>query len=135
MMNKNNKFVLAVDFDGTIVDHEYPNIGKLKPYAKEIINKLYKEGHTIIIWTCRSNAHKDFDDLNDMYYFLKSNKIKFHKINKNANCVKFGCFPKIYADYYIDDRNLLATDDWKLMYEIIQDKLKKRLREEKLCIK
>ena len=45
---------IAVDFDGTIVTHEYPNIGKPIPFAIETLKKLQQEGHhQLILWTCR----------------------------------------------------------------------------------
>lgn len=122
-MNENGKFVIAVDFDGTIVEQFYPEIGELKENAKKVINKLYDEGHTIIIWTCRCNAHDEIEDLTNMKYFLEFNGIKYHKINENADCVTFGCKPKIYADVYVDDRNLIHTDNWDLVYSLIQSKL------------
>lgn len=122
-MNENGKFVIAVDFDGTIVEQDYPGIGWLKPGVKKNINRLYDEGHTIIIWTCRSNADEEHRDLKDMKSFLDNNSIKYHKINENADCVTFGCKPKIYADVYIDDRNLIHTENWDLIYSLIQSKL------------
>jgi hypothetical protein len=115
-----NKLIIAIDFDGTIVDNIYPEIGKLKPMAKEIINKLYNDGHYIIIWTCRNNSHIEYDLLTDMKYFLEENDIKYHKINKNVDHIKSGDTPKIYADIYIDDRSLFYIDDWDIIYKELQ---------------
>ena len=44
---------IAVDFDGTIVEHRYPNIGKERPFAFDVLKKLQKEGHKLILWTAR----------------------------------------------------------------------------------
>jgi hypothetical protein len=104
--------VIAIDFDGTIVYNEYPEIGDLKFGAKKYINKLAKRGHEIIIWTCRSSA----DDLNSMYRFLIKNKIDFGRINRNSDVVTFGCKPKIYANVFIDDRNVFWVPCWWLIY-------------------
>lgn len=98
--------VLAIDFDGTIVDHKFPLIGELKPYAKEVINRLFDKGHEIIIWTCRSEPR----DIKNMKDFLDNNGIKYNRINENSRRVTFGCWPKIYANMYIDDRGFFFDE-------------------------
>ena len=50
----NGKLVIAIDFDGTIVEEGYPNIGAMRKGAYKYIRKLVNEGHFIIINTCRS---------------------------------------------------------------------------------
>jgi len=113
------KLIFAIDFDGTIVEHKYPDIGNILPKAKETINWLYDQGHTIIIWTCRYTR----EDLNSMEQFLNYNKIKFHKINENADEIQKGSFnptPKIYANIYLDDRGLMFIPDWKLIRAILE---------------
>lgn len=106
----NKKYIIAIDFDGTIVDHKYPEIGTLKPFAKETIQELCLEGHQIIIWTCRYIQK----DVKAMVDFLNENKIPYHAINKNSFYLKgFWPKPKIYADIYIDDRNIFCEKiDW-----------------------
>ena len=49
--------VLAIDFDGCIVEETYPEIGELRKDAKKIINQLVQDGHYIIIWTCRTGEY------------------------------------------------------------------------------
>ena len=44
---------IAVDFDGTIVEHKYPAIGKEKPFAIETLKQLADEGNKLILWTSR----------------------------------------------------------------------------------
>lgn len=109
--------VIAIDFDGTIVEHEYPAIGKLLPDAEEVINKLYDDGHYIIIWTCRS------DDLsiNQMIDFLNKEEIHYHKVNENApySLIHFSPAPKILAHVYIDDRMVGGLPEWKEIYRLI----------------
>lgn len=102
--------IFAIDFDGTIVEHKYPYIGELKDNAKNVINRLYFDGHKIIIWTCRYLKQ----DLEEMFLFLKSENINFHAINTNVLTIDFKPHPKIYADIYIDDRNLFIENniDW-----------------------
>jgi hypothetical protein len=112
--------IIAIDFDGTIVEQEYPKIGKLKKDAKTVINKLYKNGHKIIIWTCRSNGNETKDDLDQMLRFLDKQGILYHAANKNVPEAPFDCYPKIYADLYIDDRALGWRGwKWEDVYSIV----------------
>lgn len=111
--------ILAIDFDGTIVDHIYPEIGELKPNAKEIINRLHEEGHEIIIWTCRNGEHEV-----KVREFLDLNGIKFHTINEHLPRI-LDMFDndcrKIYGDIYIDDRMLGGLPPWERIYTMIQN--------------
>ena len=70
--------IIVIDFDGTIVEMGYPNIGELKPNARKVINRLYDEGHEIIINTCRAGTYEG-----DLYRFLYKEDIKYHYINSN----------------------------------------------------
>lgn len=111
------RVVIAIDADGTIFEHKYPNIGALKPNAVEVINGLSKE-YYIIIWTCRGGQ-----ELEAMRAFLDDNSICYDKINENApwSLLKFQPFPKVYADIYIDDRNLGGIpEDWLDIYKLIK---------------
>lgn len=100
------KKTLAIDFDGTIVEHAWPRIGALKKGAKEAITRLYSN-YTIIIWTARNNpslgdVHKS---LAEVEKFLKDNNIPFDHIDDGKN-------GKLVADYYIDDRAIEFRDNW-----------------------
>jgi hypothetical protein len=105
--------IIAIDFDGTIVEHRYPEIGPLRHMAKAVINELHRCGHTIIIWTCRDNG----DTIGAMRSFLEANEIPFYTVNANAPGLGFAPRPKIYADIYIDDRALGCPQDWAFIYE------------------
>lgn len=111
--------IIAVDFDGTLVESEYPKIGKFKKGAKETLAKLYNEGHHIIIWTCRSEKA-----LSACEQFLKRNNVKYHSINKsnleNLALHKWIDTRKVYADIYIDDKHIGFKVDWKKIYKEIQ---------------
>ena len=107
--------IIAIDFDETIVEHEFPGIGDLKPNAKKVINQLYQDGHCIIIWTCRYTEKS----LIDMKRFLYDNDIKYHKINENSQFLTFNPYPKIYADIYIDDKQLGGLPLWLSIYDDI----------------
>lgn len=117
--------IIAIDFDGTIVEHEFPMIGALKEDAKEIIQLLKKEGHQIIIWTCRTSQNV-FEKLEgakptifDVEKFLNENEIPFDTINHNVPGLGFCPYPKVYADFYIDDRNLGGFIPWKEAYDLL----------------
>lgn len=111
--------ILAVDFDGTVVENAYPLIGALKPNAKKIINQLFNEGHEIIINTCRAGIFEG-----NAYKFLTDNNIRYTFVNSNLPRLiqEFGqdC-RKISADIYIDDKSLgWSLNDWEDIYELIK---------------
>jgi histidinol phosphatase-like enzyme len=111
---------IALDFDGTIVEENYPNIGELRAEAKYYINKLYDDGFTIIINTCRSGVFAE-----NAKNFLIKNKIRFHYFNENDPVLikqySSDC-RKISADVYIDDRCLTGLPEWEEIYKILIDK-------------
>ena len=45
--------IIAVDFDGTIVEHAYPKIGKERPFATATLRQLLKDGHLLVLWSVR----------------------------------------------------------------------------------
>jgi hypothetical protein len=102
--------IFAIDFDGTIVDHEYPDIGNEKPDAFNVMRELQKVGHKIIIWTCRSGKH-----LEEMNQYFVTRGFKPDAVNANINNSGFDepAFPKVYADIYIDDRNFPPFVGWE----------------------
>ena len=105
--------IIAIDFDGTIVDHRFPEIGELKKGARETIYALIESGHEIIIWTCRTRPQH----IKPMLDFLNENGIPVMCVNQNVDRIPKGdCTPKIYADLYIDDRNLFHQDNWATIY-------------------
>lgn len=105
------KLTIAIDFDGVIATLAYPKIGKLRNGAKETINRWYKEGHTIIINSCRAgNMQKD------MVRFLVSNQILFSHVNANSQHLidLYGTdCRKISADIYFDDLNAGGFKNWR----------------------
>lgn len=103
----NKRKIIAVDFDGTIVEDNFPHIGKIK---QEVLNKIKKwkaEGHTIIIWTCRTGEFLD-----KAKKFLDKYNIPYDAINENCNN-PFGDKQnprKVYAHIYLDDKALNVED-------------------------
>ena len=91
----------AFDFDGTIVENTFPEIGKMQWPIINRMHKIWEDlSNIIIIWTCRSG-----DKLNQMRNFLLENQIPFDFINENP-FVDFGS-RKIFAHEYFDDRNVI----------------------------
>ena len=55
-MNFQDRLIIAVDFDGTIVEDAYPKIGKTRIFAFETLKRLQQDGHRLILWTYRSGC-------------------------------------------------------------------------------
>jgi len=108
--------IFAIDFDGTLVEHKYPEIGEEIPKAFECLKKLKKEGHKLILWTCRYDEG-DRKDLTEAVVFCKNKGIEFDAVNANIPGLSFNPYPKIYADIYIDDRALYCN--WEEISKII----------------
>jgi hydroxymethylpyrimidine pyrophosphatase-like HAD family hydrolase len=108
--------IIAVDFDGTIVEHRYPGIGEEVPDAINVLKKLIADGHVLILWTYRSG-----EELRQAVKHCKRNGLVFHAVNNNFEDEEFDLTysRKIYADMYIDDRNLLGLPDWNTTYKLI----------------
>ena len=113
--------IIAVDFDGTIVKHKYPSIGKEIPFAIKTLKLLQQKGHRIILWTYRSGK-----ELEDAVKFCEKRGLTFHAVNNDFDGEEFDNLNsrKIYADIYIDDRNLLGIPEWGKIYSIIIEKNK-----------
>ncbi|HEX7492773.1 MAG TPA: hypothetical protein VF346_01020 [Bacteroidales bacterium] len=121
---------IAVDFDGTIVDHQYPGIGKEKLFAFQTLKELEKLGARLILWTFRTGK-----ELDDAVGYCKDNGIEFYAVNKNYPEEIFDetVSRKIDADIYIDDRNIGGfpgwSDIWQILipYELLEQEAEKRI--------
>ena len=111
--------IIAVDFDGTIVKHKYPSIGKEIPFAIETLKLFQELGHRLILWTFRSGK-----ELDKALEFCEKRGLKFYAVNNNFEGEEFDntYSRKIYADIYIDDRNLLGIPEWEKIYTIIKER-------------
>jgi hydroxymethylpyrimidine pyrophosphatase-like HAD family hydrolase len=107
---------IAVDFDGTIVDHEYPLIGKEKLFAFQTLKELEKLGARLILWTFRAGK-----ELDEAVEFCKKNGIEFYAVNKNYPEEIFDetVSRKIDADIYIDDKNVGGFPGWSGVWQIL----------------
>ena len=115
-MNFSNKLILAIDFDGTIVDDAYPKIGKPKLFAFETLKRLQKDGHRLILWTYRSDIA-----LEEAVEFCKQNGLEFYAVNKSFPEEQFNYSKsrKIHADLFIDDRNIGGFLGWGEIYQML----------------
>ena len=99
---------IAVDFDGTIVTNEFPDIGTELPDAIRTLKDLQKAGHKIIIWTCRCEPW-----LGPVTNYLADRGFTPDAINSNVGKVDAFGVPKIVADIYMDDRSFPPFTDWQ----------------------
>jgi len=112
--------IIAIDFDGTIVEEKYPEVGSLRPHAADIIQQLKTDGHFVIIWTCRAGK-----PLNDAVDFLNKNNVPFDAVNTHEpnNILVYGMgAKKVYADVYVDNNQVGELPDWLKIYEFINSK-------------
>ena len=100
-MAKDKGYVIAVDFDGTCVEHNYPAIGMDVEGAAEVLRELNKHGHRIILNTMRSGL-----SLEAAVRWFRDRKIELWAVNRNPEQEQWTSSPKVYADIYIDDSAL-----------------------------
>lgn len=109
---------IAVDFDGTIVTHEYPKIGTELPFATETLKMLIKDHHKLILWSVREGKLLD-----EAVEWCRERGVEFWAVNKDypeeslENNNHFS--RKLKADWFIDDRGIGGLPDWGEIYQII----------------
>ncbi|MEN3322990.1 hydrolase [Mariniflexile soesokkakense] len=115
-MNFTEHLIIAVDFDGTIVEDAYPQIGKPMIFAIETLKKLQEKGHRLILWTYRSGSRLD-----EAVAFCEENGVHFYAVNKSFPEETFSndMSRKIHADLFIDDRNIGGFLGWGEIYQML----------------
>ena len=111
---------IAVDFDGTIVTHEYPKIGTELPFATETLKMLIRDHHKLILWSVREGKRLD-----EAVEWCSERGVEFWAVNKDypeEQKGHQGFSRKLKADMFIDDRNLGGLPDWGVIYEMIKEK-------------
>ena len=111
--------IIAVDFDGTIVEHKYPKIGQEIPFATTTLKMLIKERHRLILWTVRKGK-----ELDEAVEWCRERGVEFYAINKNypeESVDNENGYCKIDAELFIDDRNLGGIPDWGRIYDMIKN--------------
>lgn len=121
--------ILAIDFDGTIVESKYPDIGKPMLFAFETLKKLQERGFILILWTYRRGKHLD-----EAVEFCRKHGIEFYAINKNYPEEVFDAevSRKLNADIFIDDRNVGGFLGWGEIYrELVGENINKKDKKKK----
>lgn len=132
---------IAVDFDGTIVEHNFPEIGEIIPGAFEVLREIQAKGHKLILWTVRDGI-----DLQNATDFCLENGVIFYAINESFPNEDFNKYisRKIDVDIFIDDRSIGGFIGWDKVREIIipdspnivkEEEVKKEIEKPKPWIK
>jgi len=110
---------IAIDFDGTIVEDRYPEIGKERPFAIETLKMLIKDQHRLILWTVREG-----ETLKQALDWCHERGVDFWAVNRDypeEEQDKNNHFSrKIKADVFIDDRQIGGMPGWGEIYQIIK---------------
>ena len=112
---------IAIDFDGTIVEHRYPKIGNEIPFATDTLKMLIKDRHRLILWTVREGKLLD-----EAVEWCRERGVEFYAVNRDypeEDASHHGFSRKVKADLFMDDRNLGGLPDWGDIYRMVQEKL------------
>lgn len=115
--------IIAIDFDGTIVEHRYPRIGKEIPFAIATLKQLQADGHRLILWTVREDTL-----LEEALEYCRARGVEFYAANSNfpeerpQEASSSHSCRKLKADLFIDDRNIGGLPDWGVIYEMIRNR-------------
>jgi hypothetical protein len=113
---------IAIDFDGTIVEHRYPEIGEEIPFAIDTLKMLRQDGHRLILWTVREGKL-----LEDAIVWCRERGVEFYAVNRDYPEETTDTNPhysrKLKVDIFIDDRNLGGLPDWGTI-KMIKQRLK-----------
>ncbi len=108
--------VIAVDFDGTIVEHKHPAIGKEMLFAFATLKALQQKGHKLILWTIRTGPLLD-----EAVEYCKKNGVEFYAVNKNYPEEELSdrTARKVNADVFIDDRAIGGFIGWSEVWQML----------------
>lgn len=126
---------ICIDFDGTIVDHRFPELGPPVPGALEWLRKFQEAEAKLILFTMRSDGGSSGDSLTSAVRYLEENEITLYGVNRNPTQVHWTSSPKAYGQLYIDDAAfgcpLIHPDgfhrpcvDWDIVGPGVMEKLK-----------
>lgn len=110
---------IAIDFDGTIVEHKYPEIGPEIPFAIETLKMLINDRHRLILWSVREGVL-----LEEAVEYCRKRGVEFYAVNKDypeEKTTDRNFSRKLKADLFIDDRNLGGIPDWGTIYRMIKE--------------
>ena len=112
---------IAVDFDGTIVEHRYPEIGEELPFATETLKMLIADHHKLILWSVREGKLLD-----DAVNWCRERGVEFYAVNRDypeeqkENNNHYS--RKLKVDMFIDDRNIGGLPDWGTIYQMVKER-------------
>lgn len=120
---------VAVDFDGTIVENKFPDIGKPMLFAFETLKAMQQKGMLLILWTVRNGK-----ELDEAIEFCRANGVEFYAVNANYPEEQFDAevSRKIEADVFIDDRNIGGFVGWSNIWQEFFPEEKNRVKEQKV---
>lgn len=95
--------IIAVDFDGTLVEHRFPDIGMPSPGAFDALREFQEAGASLILLTMRSLNGSEGDTLTPAVDYCRAKGIKFYAVNDNPSQTKWTSSRKVFAHIYIDD--------------------------------
>ena len=113
--------IIAVDFDGTIVTHEYPAIGVERPFAIDTLKMLIRDQHKLILWSVREGKLLD-----EAVEWCRERGVEFYAVNRDypeetiTNNPHFS--RKLKVDLFIDDRNVGGLPDWGTIYRMVSER-------------
>lgn len=96
-----SEVIIAVDFDGTCVTHDFPKVGRQVNQVEEVLRELVAKNVKIILWTMRSG-----EQLDDAVRWFEARKIPLYGVNENPTQKNWTTSPKAYAQMYVDDAAL-----------------------------
>lgn len=111
--------IIGIDFDGTIVEDRYPEIGREIPFATATLRMLIEKHHRLILWTVREG-----ECLDEALEWCRERGVEFYAVNRDFPEESKGhnsYTRKIKADVFIDDRNIGGLPDWGVIYRMITE--------------
>jgi len=111
-----NPKIIAIDFDGTIVEHAYPKIGKEMMFAFATIKALEEKGHRLLLWTYREGSLLD-----EAVHYCEENGVVFYAVNESYPGERNEAESprKLNADIFIDDRNVGGFPGWAAIWQML----------------
>lgn len=94
--------IIAVDFDGTLCENEWPGIGETKWDTVQALIAARAAGARLILWTNRVGPR-----LAEAVEWCRQRELEFDAVNENLPEVLAAFVTdcrKVYADIYLDDR-------------------------------
>lgn len=110
---------IAVDFDGTIVEHKYPKIGDEIPFATDTLKMLIADRHRLILWTVREGKLLD-----EAVEWCRKRGVEFYAVNREypeetRHNNQYFSRKLSEVDVWIDDRNIGGLPEWGTIYQMI----------------